>query len=82
MPIDATSRTDRAAWVRIDCIYCFQLGRDAKRCLLGELVDNWGWNIALRAEVVEREGVKVFEGTGTLTSATGDDAGTDTPKAE
>ena len=31
--------------------------------------------IALRAEVVERDGVKVFEGTGTLTDATTGDPG-------
>ena len=37
---------------------------------MGELVDDWGWTIALRAEVVERDGVKVFEGTGTLTNTT------------
>lgn len=52
------------------CIYKFQLGRDASGAYVGELVDDWGWTIALRAEVVDRGGVKVFEGTGMLTNAT------------
>ena len=49
-------------------IYKFRLGRDASGAYVGELVDDWGWTIALRAEVVERDGVKVFEGTGMLTN--------------
>ncbi len=57
------------------CIYKFRLGRDASGAYVGELVDDWGWTIALRAEVVERDGVKVFEGTGTLTNATGGEMG-------
>ena len=52
------------------CIYKFRLGRDATGAYVGELVDDWGSTIALRAEVVERDGVKVFEGTGTLTAVT------------
>lgn len=52
------------------CIYRFRLGRDASGAYVGELVDDWGWTIALRAEVVERDGVKVFEGSGTLTKIT------------
>ena len=51
-------------------IYKFRLGRDASGAYVGELVDDWGWTIALRAEVVERSGVKVFEAVGTLTNAT------------
>lgn len=59
------------------CIYKFRLGRDASGAYVGELVDDYGWTIAIRAEVVEREGVKVFEGTGTLTNQTaGDEART------
>ncbi len=49
-------------------IYKFRLGRDASGAYVGELVDDWGWTIALRAEVVERDGVRVFEGTGMLTN--------------
>lgn len=52
-------------------IYTFRLGRDASGAYVGELVDGWGWVIAIRAEVVERDGVKVFEGTGRLTNAAG-----------
>ncbi|MGI4939597.1 MAG: hypothetical protein ACRYHQ_03330 [Janthinobacterium lividum] len=52
------------------CIYKFRLGRDASGAYVGEMVDDWGWTIAIRAEVVERGGVKAFEGTGTLTNAT------------
>ena len=48
-------------------IYKFRLGRDASGAYVGEVVDDWGWTIALRAQVVERDGVKVFEGRGTLT---------------
>ena len=33
--------------------------------------DNWGWTIALRAKVVERDGERVFEGIGTLTNTLG-----------
>ena len=63
-------------------IYRFRLGRDAGGAYVGELVDDWGWTIALRAEVVERDGVKVFEGTGTLTHTPGHDARTEPSKAE
>lgn len=52
------------------CIYKFRLGRDTNGDYVGELVDDWGWTIALRAEMVDRGGVKVFEGAGTLTNAT------------
>ena len=48
---------------------------NASGAYVGELVDDWGWTIGLRAEVVERDGVKVFEGTGTLTNTPGHDAG-------
>ena len=57
------------------CIYKFRLGRDASGAYVGELVDDWGWTIAIRAEVVERDGVKVFESTGTLTNTTGGEMG-------
>ena len=50
------------------CIYKFNLRRDPGGAYVGELVDDWRWTIALRAEVVERDGVRVFEGTGTLTN--------------
>ncbi len=78
MPIDATSWTDRAAQIRTGCTYCFRLGRVASGAYVDELVDDWGWTIALRTEVVERNGVKVFEGAGTLTNAAagGSSAGT------
>ncbi len=48
------------------CIYKFRL-RKGGGGYVGELVDNWGCIIALRGEVVEGDGVKVFVGTGTLT---------------
>ncbi len=56
------------------CIYKFCLGRDATGAYVGEMVDDWGWTIAIRAEVVERDGVKVFEGTGTSTNTPGHSA--------
>ncbi len=59
------------------CIYRFRLSRDAGDVYVGELVDDYGWTIVLRAEVVERDGVKVFEGAGTLTNTPGCDARTD-----
>ena len=62
------------------CIYKFRLGRDASGAYVGELVDDWGWTIALRAEVVDRGGVKVFEGTGTLTNTTGGEPAPDPVK--
>ncbi|MGI4807443.1 MAG: hypothetical protein ACRYF2_04960 [Janthinobacterium lividum] len=61
------------------CIYKFRLGRDATGAYVGEMVDDWGWVIALRAEVVERNGVKVFEGTGTLTNTPGYSATAEAP---
>ena len=57
------------------CIYRFRFCKGAGGAYVGELVDDWGWTIALRAEVVERDGVKVFEGTGTLTNATAGEPG-------
>ncbi len=47
---------------------------NATGAYVGELVDNWGRTIALRAEVIERNSVKVLEGTGTLTNMPGYDA--------
>ena len=46
------------------CIYRFRLGRDAGGAYVGELVDDYGWTIALRAEVAERDGVKVLRAWG------------------
>ncbi len=62
-----------------DCIYRFRLGRDASGAYVGELVDDWGWTIALQAEVVQRVDMNVFEGTGTLADAPGHGARIDPP---
>ncbi len=51
-------------------IYNFSLRRDVSGDYVGELTDDWGWVIALHAKVVERDGVKVFEGTGKLSPHT------------
>lgn len=32
-------------------IYKFRLGRDTSGAYVGELVDDWGWVIAIQAEV-------------------------------
>ena len=69
MPVVTSSRSDKIAFLTTGCIYRSRLGRGTSGAYVGELVDDWGWTIALRAEVVERDGVKVFEGTGTLTNA-------------
>jgi hypothetical protein len=52
-------------------IYRFRLGRDPTGAYVGELVDDYGWVIAIRAAVIERDGMKVFEGTGSLTNTPG-----------
>lgn len=52
------------------CIYKFRFGRDANGAYIGEMVDHYGWTIAIRVQVVERDGVNAFEGTWTLTNAT------------
>lgn len=51
-------------------VYQFRLSRDASGAYVGELVDDWSWTTTLRAEVVGRDRVNVFEGTGTLTNTT------------
>ncbi|NPD69754.1 hypothetical protein HN018_22045 (plasmid) [Lichenicola cladoniae] len=50
-------------------VYRFRLGRDASGAYVGELVDDWGWVIAITAQEVERDGVRVFEGIGALADA-------------
>lgn len=53
-------------------IYKFRLGRDASSAYVGELVDDWGWVIAIKAQVVERDGIERFKGTSMLTDASAD----------
>ncbi len=50
------------------CIDRFHLSRDASGAYVSVLMDDWDFTIALQAEVVERDEVKVSEGTGTLTN--------------